>query len=323
MSAYPVQLSIVVPLYNEEECVERLYQTIRDEADKLGRTFEIIFVDDCSKDRTFEIAAGLARADKRLRVIRFRRNCGQTPAMACGFDHARGETIITMDGDLQNNPADMGKLLKKMDEGFEVVSGWRYKRQDAYWTRTFPSRIANRIISHFTGTHLHDYGCSLKAYKAALVKQLHFYSDMHRFFPAMVSALAGARTAEIPVDHRARTTGQSKYGLSRIFKVIADLVTIQLITQFSRKPIYWFGMFALPFLLLGGATLAASTFYYLDHTPDEFSVIIPGVAFLIISLFWHFITYGILAEYVVSTGDYNDSNVIAFRSTEIGGRNHE
>jgi len=309
-------ISIVVPLFNEEECAEQLFTTIQGEADKLGKTYEIVFVDDGSSDKTFQICEVIAAKNPQLRVVKFRRNFGQTPAMAAGFQAARGEIIVTMDGDLQNNPADMHKLLAKMDEGFDVVSGWRYERKDDFLTRTLPSRIANWLISTFTGVHLHDYGCSLKAYRSRFLKPIRFYSDMHRFFPAIASSLAGARTAEIPVSHFPRRTGQSKYGLSRIFLVIADLMTILLITRFLRKPMYWFAILGLPFLILGSALLAFSVFQY--SASSEGLVIVPSISFMVLGTAFHFILSGILAEYVVSTGETDGRSIIAVKTVHMG-----
>ena len=309
-------ISIVVPLYNEEECVERLFKTIKGEAEKLGRSYEIVFVDDGSRDRTFAICEEMAKTDKTLRVVKFRKNYGQTPAMAAGFEAARGEIIVTMDGDLQNNPADMQKILAKMDEGFDVVSGWRYDRQDDFFTRTFPSRIANWLISTFTGVRLHDYGCSLKGYRSRFLKPIRFYSDMHRFFPAIVATLAGARTAEIPVSHFPRKTGKSKYGLSRIFLVIADLLTILLITRFVRKPMYWFGILSIPFIVLGALLSGFSILEYRHST--EAAIAVPGCAFLVLGTVFHFLLSGILSEYIISTGEGDARSIIAVKTTRVG-----
>ena len=309
------EISIVVPLYNEEECVENLFETIQREADRLGKTYEIVFVDDGSRDQTFDICGRIAAANPELRVVKFRRNYGQTPAMAAGFQAARGEIIVTMDGDLQNNPADMHKLLTKMDEGYDVVSGWRFERKDDFLTRTLPSRIANWLISTFTGVRLHDYGCSLKAYRSRFLKPIRFYSDMHRFFPAIASSLVGARTAEIHVSHFARKTGQSKYGLSRIFLVIADLMTILLITRFLRKPMYWFAILGLPFLLLGTGLLAFALSQYASST--EHLVVVPSISFMVLGTAFHFLLTGILAEYVISTGETDVKSIIAVKTLDF------
>lgn len=310
------EISIVVPLFNEEECVEKLFRTIKGEAEKLNRSFEVVFVDDGSSDRTFAICEELAKSEPALKMVKFRKNYGQTPAMAAGFQQAKGEIIVTMDGDLQNNPADMSKILAKMDEGFDVVSGWRYDRQDDFVTRTLPSRIANWLISTFTGVRLHDYGCSLKGYRSRFLKPIRFYSDMHRFFPAIVSVLAGARTAEIAVSHFPRTTGRSKYGLSRIFLVIADLFTILLITRFVRKPMYWFALMAIPFMVLGAALAGFSVFEYRYST--EQSAVVAGCGFLVWAAVFHFMLSGILSEYIISTGETDARNIIAVKTVNVG-----
>lgn len=302
-------LCVVVPLYNEEGCLENLVGQILQELKGLSCSFEILFVDDGSQDRTFETAAKLAQRFPALRVVKFRKNYGQTAAMAAGFEHARGEVIVTMDGDLQNDPADIPRLLAKMEEGFDLVSGWRKDRQDTYWTRILPSKIANALISLFTGVPLHDYGCSLKAYRAKFVKGLPFYSDMHRFFPAMVATLAGARVAEIPVNHRPRLTGKSKYGLSRIFLVLADLITILMITRFSKKPLYWFGLLGLPCLMAGGFLLAMTLLYY-HNMAQKPLVIFPGTALLVLALGFHFLLQGLLSEYILHAAGGEQQDVL-------------
>jgi glycosyltransferase involved in cell wall biosynthesis len=202
-------LSIIVPLYNEEESVGPMYQAIVGAVDPLGIPYEIVFVDDGSRDGTFRKAADLAEKDRRLRVVKFRRNYGQTAAMAAGIGHARGRILVTMDGDLQNDPADIPKFLEKMEEGYDIVCGWRHRRQDKLVSRKIPSIIANRIIGKITGVPIRDNGCSLKAYRAEIIKSIPLYSDMHRFIPAMTS-LAGTRIAEIKVSHHARKFGVSK-----------------------------------------------------------------------------------------------------------------
>ncbi|MBN1493559.1 MAG: glycosyltransferase family 2 protein [Candidatus Omnitrophica bacterium] len=294
-------LSIVIPIYNEQECVKKLYERVHDEAVKLGRSYEIILIDDGSSDKTPEILKQLVSGTNDLRVIRFRKNYGQTPAMVAGFDHARGDIIITMDGDLQNDPADMKKLLDKMDEGYEVVSGWRYKRQDKFLTRKLPSMCANKLISILTGVHLHDYGCSLKAYKRECIREVQAYAEMHRFFPA-VASITGARTAEMPVNHYARVYGKSKYGLSRTFKVFADLFTMVLLTRFSTKPALFFAFWTLPFLALSVLCLIATIEHYIfAHTPG---IVFPGATLLMLMLVTHFIFLALLSVIILRQGKY-------------------
>ncbi len=234
------ELSIIVPLYNEEDNVGPLYRAIREAVLPLGLATEIIFVDDGSRDRTFERAAALPRDDGvRLRILKFRRNYGQTTAMVAGIDHARGRILVTMDGDLQNDPRDIPRFLEKIAEGYDLVVGWRRDRKD-HWSRVLPSKVANWLIGKVTGVPIRDNGCSLKAYRADLIKRIPLYSEMHRFIPAMAS-LAAPRIAEIEVRHHPRRYGTSKYGFSRIYKVFVDLVAIRTILSFARHPFAWLG----------------------------------------------------------------------------------
>ena len=206
-----------------------------------------------ASDRTLERAVEIARDDPRVRVVKFRRNYGQTPAMAAGIEHARGKILVTMDGDLQNDPADIAHFLAKIDEGYDIVVGWRFNRQDKLMSRKIPSKIANWLIGKVTGVPIKDNGCSLKAYRAALIKEIPLYSEMHRFIPAMAS-IAGPRIAEIKVRHHARQFGQSKYGLSRVYKVLLDLMVIKTVASFTSRPLLWFTLLAMP---LGAARLLA------------------------------------------------------------------
>jgi len=229
----------VVPVYNEEENIMRVHGNIARALEELRLPFEVLYVDDGSRDGSFALLDEISQRDERVKVIRFRRNYGQTAAMAAGLDAARGRVIIPLDGDGQNDPADVRKLLEKIDEGFDVVSGWRAKRQDAT-LRKIPSQIANRLISRVTGVALHDYGCSLKAYRASVIKDVSLYGEMHRFIPAY-AAMVGARVTEIPVNHHPRIAGVSKYGFGRIFKVMLDLLVVKFLGGYGSKPIYFFG----------------------------------------------------------------------------------
>jgi glycosyltransferase involved in cell wall biosynthesis len=239
-AAMRCDLSIIVPLYFEEDNVRLLHEAICAAVRPLGLRTEIVFVDDGSKDRTFERCLELPRINPDLRLIKFRRNAGQTAAMAAGIDHARGDVLITMDGDLQNDPGDIPLFLEKIAEGYDLVVGWRHDRQD-HWSRVLPSKVANWLIGKVTGVPIKDNGCSLKAYRADLIKNIPLYNEMHRFIPAMAS-LAAPRIAQIKVRHHARRFGQSKYGFSRIYKVLVDLVTIRSILSFSRRPATWLGL---------------------------------------------------------------------------------
>ena len=238
-----VELSIIVPLYNEEDNVRPMYEAVRAAVLPLGLAAELIFVDDGSRDGTFARALELPRHDGlHLRLVRLRKNAGQTAAMVAGIDHARGQVLITMDGDLQNDPADIPLFLDKIAQGYDLVVGWRHKRQD-HFSRVLPSKVANWLIAKVTGVAIKDNGCSLKAYRADLIKRIPLYSEMHRFIPAMAS-LAAPRLAQIKVRHHPRKFGSSKYGFSRIYKVALDLVSIRTILSFSRNPMAWLGSLA-------------------------------------------------------------------------------
>ena len=293
-------LSVVIPFYNEEESIGRMYDAISDAVSELDEAVEIIFVNDGSKDRTLEIASQIASRDPRLRVINFRRNYGQTPAMAAGIDHARGRIIVTMDGDLQNDPRDIGKFLKKIDEGYDLVVGWRHNRQDKWLTRKLPSMLANRLIGKVTGVPIKDNGCSLKAYRASVIQNVPLYAEMHRFIPAMAS-IAGPRIAEIKVRHHARKFGTSKYGLSRVYKVLLDLLTIKTLASFFSRPALWFTALGMPFAVIGLSMIIAGLFDILGNQSSPVPVIGTGLLLLTLSMFLFF--NGILGELVYTTGD--------------------
>ncbi|MCC6695628.1 MAG: glycosyltransferase family 2 protein [Candidatus Hydrogenedentes bacterium] len=235
-------ISILIPVYNEEESLRPLHEEITAALRPFAqRGYEVILVDDGSADASFDVCKSLHEGDpEHVRVIRFRRNFGQTAALAAGFGAARGEVVVPMDADLQNDPADIPRLLEKIDEGYDVVSGWRKDRQDKLVSRRLPSVLANNLISWSTGVHLHDYGCTLKAYRRELTEHLHLYGEMHRFLPALAS-WAGAKVAEMPVNHRARKFGVSKYGISRTVRVILDLMTVKFLLSYATKPMQVFG----------------------------------------------------------------------------------
>lgn len=303
----PPKLSLFLPVYNEEESLPRLNEKIAEAMEQLGTTYEVVYVDDGSSDRSLELLRRFAAEDPRIRVISFRRNYGQTAAMAAGITAARGDVLIPMDADLQNDPADIARLLAKLDEGYDVVSGWRKDRQDAYWTRTFPSRIANGLISRIGGVPLHDYGCSLKAYRRETLKDVQLYGEMHRFIP-IYAAWAGARVTEIPVQHYARMAGVSKYGLSRTIKVVFDLVTIKFMATYFTKPIYmfgWAGLLSFTFSFL--SALFAFLMKYAGW-PQQASFIqtpLPVLSMIMFVLGIQFFLLGIIAEMLVRT--YHES----------------
>lgn len=247
--ATSIEITVAVPIYNEEDNIPLLYERTRDALDALGRSWELVLVNDGSKDDSPARLDALAAADPRVVVIHLSRNYGQTAAFMAGLDHARGEIIVPMDGDLQNDPADIGRLLGKLDEGYDVVSGWRKDRQDHAIKRNLPSRMANWLISRVSGVHLHDYGCSLKAYRREVLDGVKLYGEMHRFVP-IYAAWNGARVGEMAVTHHPRIHGVSKYGLERVIKVVLDLLVVKFLFKYASKPIYVFGGFGLLSILM-------------------------------------------------------------------------
>ncbi len=244
-------LSIVIPVYNERENVPLLVKNLLSALDRIEKPSEIIFVDDGSMDGTGEVLREMSSQHPRVTAILLRRNFGQTAALSAGIDHARGEVIVVMDGDLQNDPQDIPLLLEKLSEGYDVVSGWRRERQDAFFTRILPSKIANALISRVTGVSLHDYGCSLKAYRADVIKETRLYGDLHRFIPTLAS-ITGARIAEVPVTHHPRHSGKSKYTLNRVFRVLMDLIIVSFLKSFAQRPFHIFGWTGILLLVVGG-----------------------------------------------------------------------
>jgi glycosyltransferase involved in cell wall biosynthesis len=290
-----VNFSIVVPIYNEEDNIVALYQAITSALDGNTANYEIILVDDGSVDGSFCALKAIAAQDQRVKVIRFRRNFGQTAAMSAGFDVAAGEIIIPMDGDLQNDPADILRLIEKLDEGFDVVSGWRSDRKDTFITRKIPSIFANALISWLTGVHLHDYGCTLKAYRREVLDGINLYGEMHRFVPALASQV-GAKVAEIPVNHYPRLHGTSKYGISRTLRVILDLMTVKFLLAYSTKPIQLFGKWGM-YTLLAGLGSGAMTIYMkiFEHFSMNRNPLLILTAFLLF-MGIQFIVLGLLGE---------------------------
>ena len=296
-----LDLSVVVPLYNEEDSIELLHRRISDALRDTELDYEILFVDDGSRDRTMECASALAKQDPRLRVVEFRSNYGQTPAMAAGIDLAVGRIIATMDGDLQNDPEDIPTMLEEMDDETHLVVGWRKNRQDKLLTRKLPSWVANWLIGKITGVPIRDNGCSLKLYRASVIRHVPLYAEMHRFIPAMAS-ITGARVREVAVNHHARQFGESKYGLSRIYRVLLDLVTVKTIIGFAQRPLLWFGVLAMPFLIASMIALVVSVLPLL--VPDG-NLILPlaGVGVLFGALALSLVMGGAVAELVYATGN--------------------
>ena len=297
-------LSVIVPFYNEEDSIGRMHQAIVAAVEPLGVPFEMVFVDDGSRDRTAEIATEIARQDPRVVFVKFRRNYGQTPAMAAGIQEAHGRVLVTMDGDLQNDPADIALFLEKIDEGNDIVVGWRFNRQDKLITRKIPSRIANWLIGKITGVPIKDNGCSLKAYRGSLIKEIPLYSEMHRFIPAMAS-IAGPRIAEIKVRHHARQFGQSKYGLSRVYKVLLDLMVIKTVASFTARPLLWFSLLATPLLILGTVAIAFSLWQWAT-TGAPIPLPVAGTGVLLWMSAFILVCGGILGELIYRFGDVRD-----------------
>jgi len=310
------ELSLFLPVLDEEENLRPMYEKIKAALDALGRSAEVIFVDDGSTDRSLAILKEIAAEDARVRVISLRRNYGQTAAMSAGIDAARGHILIPMDADLQNDPADIKRLLDKLDEGYDVVSGWRKNRQDKLISRKIPSQIANRIISWIGGVPLHDYGCSLKAYRREVIQDVRLYGEMHRFIPIYAS-WAGARVTEIPVDHHARTMGRSKYGISRTIKVIFDLMTIKFMASYQTKPIYVFGTFGMLAFLL--SFIAGIWAIVLKFEGTSFILTpLPIIAVVMLAISVQFFLMGLLAELLVRTYHESQDKAIYAIREKIG-----
>ena len=298
-----LDISLVIPLFNEEDNVKPLYQAIDAVVRHMGKSYEIIFVDDGSSDETFPRLKQIAESDPSVKVIKFRANCGQSAATDAGFELARGRVIIVMDGDLQNDPKDIPNLLAKMEEGYDLVSGWRKNRKDKMLLRKIPSKIANKIIGSVTRVNLHDTGCALKAYRSEVVKRINLYGELHRFLPAL-ARVEGARIAEIPVNHHARQFGHSKYGITRTFKVIMDLLSLNLFIKYLKKPIYFFGKIGLLFFLFSFLSLAVMALGIAQNTygVDELNILVTlFLVFLASGL--EFIFLGLLANLIYMTGN--------------------
>lgn len=286
--------SIVVPMFNEAENVRPLVRAISEAVEGLGE-WELLLIDDGSTDRTASVAESLAKTEARIRVLQLARNYGQTAALQAGFDHASGEVVVTMDGDLQNDPADIPRLIAKLGEGYDLVAGYRVKRKDSFILRTFPSRIANRLIRLITGVSIRDTGCSLKAFRLEIVDRMHLYSDMHRFIPVVAAATAGARVVELPVKHHPRLYGDSKYGLSRIWKVLVDLMVIAMIRSFRERPLVLFAGAALGAATIGALFFVASGVASFDATLRG-TLVLPGTALVWLGLAVYLLMLGLIAE---------------------------
>src|SRR5688572_18942962 len=301
------ELSLFLPVLDEAENLRPMHQKISAALDALGKSAEVIYVDDGSTDGSLSILREIAAGDDRVRVISLRRNYGQTAAMSAGIDAAKGDILIPMDADLQNDPADIARLLEKLDEGYDVVSGWRKNRRDPLFTRKIPSQMANWLISKIGGVPLHDYGCSLKAYRRESLQDVQLYGEMHRFIPIYAS-WSGARVAEIPVEHHPRTMGKSKYGLSRTIKVVFDLMTIKFMASYQTKPLYVFGWAGLlTFAVSAICAVLAFVMKFLNwpHHADFVETPLPVLTMVLLVLGVQFFLMGLLAEMLVRT--YHES----------------
>lgn len=297
-------ISVVLPIYNESENITELYAELVPVLEAIGSSYEIIAVDDGSSDGSLQLLKDLNESDERLRVVSFRRNFGQTAAFAAGFDRARGDIVITMDADLQNDPADIPTLLAKTSEGYDVVSGWRQERWKegilAFFTRRVPSATANWLISRVTGVYLHDYGCALKAYRSDVIHEVRLYGDLHRFIPAIASYY-GAQITEVPVNYRPRQFGQSKYGIGRTVRVLLDLLTVRFLLSYSTRPIHIFGLLGLLSILLGVGIGIYLTFIKVVYGAAlaERPLLLFGILLVMVGV--QLVTMGLLGEMVVRT----------------------
>ncbi len=314
-----MDLSIVVPLYNEEESVDALYDEIRAAADDLGLDWELLLVDDGSTDGTPDRLRRLCSRDPRVTAVRFRRNFGQTAALQAGFDHATGRVVVTLDGDLQNDPRDFGLLLATLDEGYDVVCGWRRHREDPLLMRKVPSWAANWLIGVLTGTRIHDNGCTLKAYRAEAVKRARLYAEMHRFLAPMMG-LSGCRFKEVVVHHRPRRFGRSKYGISRIWKVFLDLLTVKMLLGFTTRPAKWFAVLGVPFLAGTLLALAASAWIHLTRGPvDSYPLVFPAITILCAFAWVHLTLVGLFSELLLKVGDFRATESLLASPVSGGG----
>ncbi len=314
-----MDLSLVIPVFDEEENLPKLHAEIAEHVGGMGRPFEVVYVDDRSRDRSFDVLLELREQDERVRIVRFRRNFGQTPAMSAGFEQSRGKIVVTLDADLQNDPADIPALIAKLEEGFDIVVGWRKNRQDGLMLRKVPSRIANRLIARISGATVHDTGCTLKAFRRELIENLPIYAEQHRFLPVL-SLASGARIAELVVNHRPRIHGVSKYGLGRAVRVALDLLTMKMLSSFARSPLYYFALLAAPFVLLlplyfgvavfRGASLSFGTSWGQGALFTMGMLGTTGVSFILM---------GLLAELVIKVFRRSDRPLSSRHAREFGG----
>jgi glycosyltransferase involved in cell wall biosynthesis len=297
-----VRYSVVVPFYNEQENIPPLYMKLTEVMDSIGEPYELVFVDDGSKDNTFKVLSDIYEHDRRVNLIRLRRNFGQTPALKAGFDFARGEVIISMDGDLQHDPEEIPKFLEKIEEGYDLVSGWRYARRDHWLMRQIPSRTANWLMAKLSGVDLHDFGTTFKAYRREILQEIQLYGELHRFIPALAST-TGARIVEVPIENLRRKAGRSNYGISRTIRVFLDLVMVKFLLDYSTRPLQFFGLLGLAGagtgLLIGAYVLFKKLYYHMSVMTQHGPLLLLSIALLVSGI--QFISMGLLGEIMART----------------------
>jgi glycosyltransferase involved in cell wall biosynthesis len=316
-------VSVVIPVYNEEENIELSYQEVSEVLNAMGVMYEIIYIDDGSKDSTLEKLIAISDQDRSVRIIEFRRNFGQTAAMAAGFEHSKNDIVVALDGDLQNDPAEIPKMIEKLNSGFDLVAGWRKDRKDKYLSRRLPSMIANWLISKSTNVRLHDYGCTLKVMTGEIARNIKLYGEMHRFIPALADEM-GAKIAEIPVNHRERKFGTSKYGISRTIRVVLDLITVKFLLGYSKRPIHLFGSIGMVSGFLGALILSVITYqrFFMSIPMGNRPLLALGIMLIIIGL--QFLVFGLLAEVLARTYyESQNKSIYAVRRIFEGGKKND
>jgi glycosyltransferase involved in cell wall biosynthesis len=309
----PTSVSIVIPVYNEEDNVAEGYHELTGILTRAGYRYEIIYIDDGSRDKTIQNLVNVAGRDPSVRIIQFRRNFGQTAAMAAGLEHARNDIVITLDGDLQNDPAEIPAMVAKLEEGYDLVAGWRKHRKDTFISRKLPSKIANWVISKSTRVQLHDYGCTLKVMTREIAKGIRLYGEMHRFIPALADEM-GARIAEVPVNHRARKFGKSKYGISRTIRVVLDLLTVKFLLGFSKRPIHLFGSLGLVSSIVGFLLLSYMTYQRMFMSVPMGNRPLLALSIMLVLIGMQFLVFGLLAEVLARTYyESQDKKIYAIR----------
>src|ERR1700680_105669 len=298
----PIHYSLVVPFFNEQENIPTLYMKLTEVMDSIGEPYEMVFVDDGSKDNTYKVLTEIYEHDRRVNVVRLRRNFGQTPALKAGFDFARGEVIISMDGDLQHDPEEIPRFLEKIEEGYDLVSGWRYARRDHWLLRQVPSRMANWTMAKLSGIELHDFGTTFKAYRREIIQEIQLYGELHRFIPALASS-AGAKIAEVPIVNLERKTGKSNYGIGRTIRVFFDLIIVKFLLDYSTRPLQFFGLLGMGGAGLGFAVAVFLVYEKLLHRvpimTEHGPLMVLAVALLVSGM--QFISIGLLGEMMART----------------------